>query len=150
MYIAHLHLFAQRMVPLQHISPHVDNTTSDIWKNQSSIIFYTAVGLILCEENWILWYAHIHVSIFHISGAKNTNYDAASQLTQILVPNTIRNFCDHFQHPSPLDSVFTYIFNKASDAYHDTLKTTTKRLYSYKIHKYTTSWSQWYRYKFGL
>ena len=46
-YIAHLHLFAPRMAPLEHITTGVDNTAADIWARWGSVSTATAIGPLL-------------------------------------------------------------------------------------------------------
>ena len=46
-YIAHLHLFAPRMAPLEHISTGVDNTATEIWVRRGSVSTATAIGPLL-------------------------------------------------------------------------------------------------------
>ena len=46
-YLAHLHIFAPLMVPLEHISTKVDNTAADSWERRGSVSSATAVGPLL-------------------------------------------------------------------------------------------------------
>ena len=46
-YIAHLHLFAPRMAPLEHISTGVDNTAAESWARRGSVSTATAIGPLL-------------------------------------------------------------------------------------------------------
>ena len=43
-YIAHLHLFAPRMAPLEHISTGVDNTAAERWARRGSVSTATTIG----------------------------------------------------------------------------------------------------------
>ena len=70
-YITHLHLFALRMAPLEHISTGVDNTAADIWAHQGSVSTATAIGPLLRESAWITCQAKIHASIKRIPGVED-------------------------------------------------------------------------------
>ena len=48
-YIAHLHLFAPRMAPLEHISTGVDNTAAESWARRGSDSTATNIGPLLQE-----------------------------------------------------------------------------------------------------
>ena len=76
-YIAHLHLFAPRMAPLEHISTGVDNTATDIWDRRGSVSTATAIGPLLQEAAWISCQAKIHASIKRIPRVENIEADAA-------------------------------------------------------------------------
>ena len=77
-YIAHLHLFAPRMAPLEHISTGVDNTAAESWARQGSISTATAIGPLLREAPWITRQAKIHASIKRITRVENIEANAAS------------------------------------------------------------------------
>ena len=76
-YIAHLHLFAPRMAPLEHISTRVDNTAAEIWARRGSVSTATAIGPLLREAAWITRQSKIHASIKRIPGVENIEADAA-------------------------------------------------------------------------
>ena len=46
-YIAHLHLFAPRMAPLEHISIGVDNTATERWACRGSVSTATTISPLL-------------------------------------------------------------------------------------------------------
>ena len=46
-YIAHLHLFAPRMEPLEHITTGVENTAAESWARCGSVSTATAIGPLL-------------------------------------------------------------------------------------------------------
>ena len=46
-YIAHLHLFAPCMAPLEHISTGVDNTAAESWARRGSASTDTPIGPLL-------------------------------------------------------------------------------------------------------
>ena len=77
-YIAHLHLFAPRMAPLEHISTGVENTVAESWARRGSVSTATAIGPLLREAAWITRQAKIHASIKRIPGVENIEADAAS------------------------------------------------------------------------
>ena len=52
-YIAHLHLFAPRMAPLDHITTGIDNTGAESWARRGSVSTATAIGPLLREAAWI-------------------------------------------------------------------------------------------------
>ena len=76
-YIAHLHLFAPRMAPLEHISTGVENTAAESWARRGSVSSATAIGSLLREAAWITLQAKIHASIKRIPGVENIEADAA-------------------------------------------------------------------------
>ena len=77
-YISHMHLFAPRMAPLEHISTGVDNTTAEIWARRVSISTATAIFPLLREAAWITRQAKIHASIKRIPGVENIEADVES------------------------------------------------------------------------
>ena len=70
-YISHLHLFAPKMAPIEHISTGVDNTTAESWARQGSVSTATAIVPLLQKAAWIICQANIHASINRIPGVKN-------------------------------------------------------------------------------
>ena len=77
-YIAHLHLFAPRMAPLEHISTGEDNTATESWARRGSVSTATAIDPLLRESAWVTRQAKIHASIKRIPGVENIEADAAS------------------------------------------------------------------------
>ena len=51
-YIAHLHLFAPRMMPLEHISTGVENTAAESWARRGSVSTDTTISPLLREATW--------------------------------------------------------------------------------------------------
>ena len=80
-YIAHLHLFAPRMAPLDHIATGVDNTDAERWARWGSVRTATAIVSFHQEAAWITRQAKIHVSITRIPGFENIEADAASMFS---------------------------------------------------------------------
>ena len=97
MYVAHLHLFAPKMDPLEYIGTLVDNTDTEGWARRGIIIAETSVGPLLQEEACTTRQAHIHVSVEQIAGIDNKEADATSRLTHL----TVHYFLKHFQSTFP-------------------------------------------------
>ena len=91
-YIAHLHLFAPRMAPLEKNSTGVDNTAAESWACQGSVSTATTIGPLLRESVWITRQAKIHASIKRIPGVENIKADAASRLTHMPVHAFLKSF----------------------------------------------------------
>ena len=100
-YIAHLHLFAPHMAPLEHISTGVDNTTAESWDRRGSVSIATAIGPLLREAAWITRQEKIHASINRIPGVENIEADASSRLTQLPLQTFIQSFNTSFPQPTP-------------------------------------------------
>ena len=49
-YISHLHFFAPRMAPLEHITTGVDNTAAESWARRGSVSTATAIDPVLRES----------------------------------------------------------------------------------------------------
>ena len=100
-YIAHLHLFAPRMAPLENISTGVDNTAAESWARRGSVSTATAIGPLLQEAAWITCQAKIHASIKRIPRVENIEADAASRLTHLPVHDFLKSFNTFILQPTP-------------------------------------------------
>ena len=59
------------------------------------------MGPLLYESAWITRQTHIHASVERITGLKNHEADAASQLTHLPVRNFLKNFRSTSPQPLP-------------------------------------------------
>ena len=91
-YIAHLHIFAPCMAPLEHIATGVDNIAAESWARPGSVSNSTAIAPLLREAAWIMRQDKIHASINRIPGIENIKTAAASRLTHLPVTAFIKSF----------------------------------------------------------
>ena len=103
-YIAHLHLFAPHMAPLEPTATGVDNTAAESWARCGSFSTATATATaivpLLQESAWITRQAKIHVSINCIPIVENIEADAASILTPLLLHTFLQSFNTSFPQPT--------------------------------------------------
>ena len=95
-YVVHLHLFAPKMAPLEHIRTLVDNAATEGWERRGSVSSATPMGPLLREAAWITRQTHIHASVKQINGLENQEADAASRLTHLPVQNFLEHFSSTF------------------------------------------------------
>ena len=95
-YIAHLHLLAPRMAPLEHISTGVDITAAESWARRGSVSIATAIAPLLQEAAWITRQAKTRASIKRILGVENIAADAALRLTHLPVRAFLKSFNNSF------------------------------------------------------
>ena len=96
-YMAHLHIFASLMAPLDNISTNVDTTMEESWKMIGSVSSKTMMGPILREAACIYWKTKIHASVAQVKGEDNQKSYAASILTYL----TVDSFNSHFNGKLP-------------------------------------------------
>ena len=99
-YVSHLHLFAPRMDPLEHISTRFENTKVEIWFKRGSIRFSIDIGPPMIEAACITRQACINASIYRITGIQNLEANTTPRLTHLLVSDFLLNFFINLSHPT--------------------------------------------------
>ena len=91
-YVAHLHIFAPLMVPLEQISTILDNMAAECWTWRGSVRSATAVGLLLHKADLFFCQTWTHTFVDRIKGKENKEADDAYRIIHSPVSHFTHNF----------------------------------------------------------